>query len=242
MGPIIGLSAAQEVNEVSRNVLSTDYTRGVERAGGVPVIIPLLEGIDPARGLMESLDGLVLTGGPDLDPATFNEEPHPKLGRISPERDFIELAITRMALELGMPILGICRGIQVLNVAAGGSIIQDIPSQVGSAIKHYQDAPRWHPTHGIRLRESRFARFMGRSEIRVNTFHHQSVRDVAPGFVVTAEASDGIIEAIESKEHPFAVGLQFHPEGMWARDPLFERPFQALVEAAAARRRAAGRA
>ncbi|MHB8926237.1 MAG: gamma-glutamyl-gamma-aminobutyrate hydrolase family protein [Bacillota bacterium] len=232
MSPIIGLSTAQDFDLVTRNVLSTEYTRGVEKGGGVPVIVPLLDSLDVARSLVEALDGLLVTGGPDLDPVTFGEDPHFKLGKISPERDFVELAMTKLALERGLPVLGICRGIQVLNVAAGGTLIQDIPSHTKSPIKHYQEAPRWYPTHGIKLGDGRFAGFMGTKELRVNSFHHQAVRDLAPGFVVTAEAPDGIIEAIESKEHPFAVGLQFHPECMWSRDPVFERPFRALVEAA----------
>lgn len=240
MGPIIGINTSLEVGEVNRNTLSTDYTRGVERGGGIPVIIPLLDSMDVARDLIGALDGLLITGGPDLDPVHFGEAPHQKLGKIAPERDLVELTLARLALERGVPVLGICRGIQVLNVAAGGTLIQDIPAQTQGYIKHYQDAPRWYGTHDIKARPGRFADFMGVKELRVNSFHHQAVRDVAPGFAVTAEAPDGIIEVIESAKHPFAVGLQFHPEGMWSRDPVFERPFRALAEAAAAYRAKAG--
>ncbi len=240
MGPIIGINAALEFELVNRNTLSTEYTLGVERGGGVPVIIPLLGSMDVARDLLGALDGLLVTGGPDLDPVHFGEAPHQKLGKIAPERDLVELTMTRLALERGVPVLGICRGIQVLNVAAGGTLIQDIPAQTKGFIKHYQDAPRWYGTHDIKSRPGRFTDFMGVKELRVNSFHHQAVKDVAPGFVVTAEAPDGIIEVIESTEHPFAIGLQFHPECMWSRDPVFERPFRALVEAAAAYRSRAG--
>ncbi|MHB8945448.1 MAG: gamma-glutamyl-gamma-aminobutyrate hydrolase family protein [Bacillota bacterium] len=241
MGPIIGVNTAQDFELVTRNVLSTEYTRGVERGGGVPVIIPLLDSMDVARELIGALDGLLITGGPDLDPVAFGETPHQQLGKVAPERDLVELTLTRLALERGLPVLGICRGIQVLNVAAGGTLIQDIPAQTKAAIKHYQEAPRWYGTHAIKSRPGRFADFMGVEELRVNSFHHQAVKDVAAGFVVTAEAPDGIIEAIESTKHPFAVGLQVHPECMWGRDPVFERPFKALVEAAAAHRSVAGR-
>ena len=145
------------------------------------------------------------------------------------------MLLTPKALEMDMPILAICRGIQMLNVAAGGTLHQDLSMIPKPILKHRQDAPRWHGTHAIHVEAgSRLMNILGHSTIRVNTFHHQAVKDVAPGFVVSAVASDGVIEGIESLRHTFVVGVQCHPEGMWKDNPPITNLFTALVEAAAA--------
>lgn len=205
----------------------------MEAAGGIPVILPVL----PSPRIPElgrRLDGILLAGGVDVDPGLYGEEPLPGLGAVTPERDAFELALVRWAWEEGLPLLGICRGIQVLNVAAGGTLFQDLSSQLSSGLlKHEQKAPRWHETHLVRVAGgSRLARILGREELRVNSFHHQAVREVAPGWRAVAWAPDGVIEGIESSEHPFALGVQWHAEGMWDRHPLHLRLFVALVEAA----------
>lgn len=245
--PLIGLTAGFVHKEqagirgslfdaVSACALPMAYVVCVEMAGGMPVILAPSGGVPPGEWVAR-LDGLLLTGGVDLDPATYGEEPLPALGRIDAERDAFELALTRAALAADLPLLAICRGMQVLNVAAGGSLVQDIPGQVKGALKHAQDAPRWHASHNVSLVPgSKTAAMLGTTHLRVNSFHHQAVKDVARGFVAAAEADDGIIEAIESQNHAFAVGVQWHPEELCARDPVFLGLFRGLVEVARAPR------
>ncbi len=246
MPPLIGLTAGtihteqvgfggSLVDMVPSCFLPLSYVHSVEQAGGAPVILAPSGGI-PSGEWVARLDGLVLTGGVDVDPACFGEEPLPALGRVDPDRDAFELALVRAALAADLPVLALCRGIQVLNVAAGGSLFQDIPSQVKGALQHSQKAPRWYPAHGVSIAPgSKVAAMLGATQLRVNSFHHQSVKEVARGFVVTAEAEDGIVEAIESTVHTFVVGVQWHPEAMWARDPAFLGLFRGLVEVAKVR-------
>ncbi len=165
------------------------------------------------------------------------------MGKIDVGKDRIEMALIHKTLEMDMPVLGICRGIQMLNVAAGGTLYQDIYMSPNPTLKHRQDAPRWYATHDIQIQEeSRLLDILGHSTIRVNSFHHQAVKEAAPDFVVSAVANDGIIEGIESTRHDFAVGIQCHPEGMWQKNPPIANLFVAFVEAAEAynqRRKAA---
>lgn len=231
--PVIGITAHYDP-ETRRTELSTDYSRAVEKAGGLPFIIPTLDD-DPTQveTVLDHLDALLLTGGVDVNPGQFGENPHSKLGRVSPERDRLELPLTRAALARKLPILGICRGIQVLNVAAGGTLYQDLYSQLKEPFKHYQEAPRWFPSHEVAVDPAtRTGSIHGVTTLQVNSFHHQAVNRVAPGFVVTARAADGVIEGIERPEDPFTVGIQWHPEGMWERDSRFLAIFAALVDAA----------
>lgn len=211
------------------------YAAAVEAAGGIPVILPVLAP-EKAPEVLEHLQGLLLSGGVDLDPSHYGEDPLPGLGKVTPERDAFELALARRALAAGVPVLGICRGVQVLNVAAGGTLFQDLGSQLEKVLKHRQEAPRWHESHAVRLDpSSRMAAILGVTEARVNSFHHQAVRVVAPGLRAVAWAPDGVIEAVESVDGGFALGVQWHPEEMWDRYPLHLKPFSALVEAARAR-------
>lgn len=230
MRPVIGITAAFQEEE-ERCYLSRYYSDGIYRAGGVPVILPPLPP-EAAAATITSIDGLLLSGGGDIDPFYFGEEPLPQTGMVSPRRDAFELALAREALARIVPVLGICRGMQVLNVAAGGTIYQDLAAGTKSPLKHRQDAPRWYGTHHIDiLAGSRLAAIFRTTRLRVNSFHHQAVKKVAPGFKATAWAPDGIIEAIEATAHPFAVGVQFHPEGMWEKAPLFLALFSALITA-----------
>lgn len=209
-------------------------------AGGIPILLPALENTAQIDRLVEMVDGLLLPGGYDLDPITFGEEPLPGLGTVDPVRDELELAAAKKAMECGIPVLGICRGLQLLNVAAGGSLYQDLPSQVkGSLLQHQQTAPRWFPSHEVTITSgSTLGRLFGGVEhLRVNSSHHQAIKDVAPDFVVTARAKDGIVEAVESRIHSFAVGVQWHPEVMWETAPEQAVIFQGFIEAARARKR-----
>jgi len=238
--PLVGVTCSSyspnESGETRKHTLPHDYVHALTKAGSEVVILPAGDG-ESARRLAESLDGVVLSGGADLDPTHFGEGPHPKLGYIDPERDQFELALVKAAIQAGTPVLAICRGIQVLNVAMGGTLYQDIPSQINGAIKHRQEAPRYHASHKVIVeRHSKLAGMVGAGEVLVNSFHHQAVRQVAPGLVVSARSPDGVIEGIESAHDLFVVGVQWHPECMTDRYPAMLEIFAAFVAEAAARR------
>ncbi|WP_027718633.1 gamma-glutamyl-gamma-aminobutyrate hydrolase family protein [Desulfovirgula thermocuniculi] len=230
MRPLIGITCAWE-EERERFYLSDAYVRAVEAAGGLPVPVPCT-GAAGAAPWLEVLDGLILSGGGDVDPFYFGEEPLLGCGEVDPRRDAFELELVRGALCRRLPLLGICRGLQVVNIAAGGDIYQDIYRQVPGCLKHRQDAPRWAATHGVEIKAgTRLARLLGAGNLRVNSFHHQAVRRVAPGLVVAACAPDGLIEALEGAGPGFVLGVQWHPEAMWEKDRRFLALFAALVEA-----------
>ena len=237
MKPRIGVTCGSPP-EGGSLALDLDYVDAILRAGAIPLVIPPNLPEESLADTLQNLDGLLLSGGPDVDPVHFGEEPLPAMGRIDPGRDRVELGLARLALETGMPILGICRGAQVLNIAAGGDIFQDLPSQAEGILKHVQQpTPMPYPTHGIRIEPgSLLASVTGRGSLRVNTWHHQAVRRVAPGFAVSATAEDGVIEAIEKPGAAFVLGLQFHPESMAkGGSPEATLLFEAFVKSAAGR-------
>jgi putative glutamine amidotransferase len=215
------------------------YARSVALAGGAPVIIPLEQGERAWRCIYERLDGLLFPGGVDVDPAYYGEERHPRLGKVDAPLDQVELVLARWALEEHLPVLAICRGIQLINVAAGGTLYQDIPTQLPGALPHACSAPtypREYRAHMVHVEPgSRTATALETVVCKTNSRHHQAVKDVAPGFAVTARAPDGVIEAIEHEEAPFIVGVQWHPESLAATDPQQLALFQALVEASLGR-------
>lgn len=231
MRPAIGI--VSRPNHHKRTLWTpVEYVRAVEKAGGLPVLLPLSADQEVWEGLLDRIAGLLLPGGVDLDPLYWGEEPLPGAGEIHPDRDRMEIFLTRAALERDMPLLGICRGCQVLAVAAGGSLFQDLGSQVKGSLKHDQQAPVWYPTHSARLHPgTRLAELLG-SEIRVNSFHHQSVKNPPRDFFASAKAPDGVIEGIESLAHRFALGVQWHPECMWDQDFNYDALFSAFVTAA----------
>ena len=209
--------------------------RATKRAGGLPLILPpvLDEG---QEGLTLSLlDGLMLSGGGDVDPKHYGADPSPLVKGVDAGRDHAELALAREALRIGMPVLAICRGIQVLNVALGGTLYQDILTELPDALSHapVEDEDRDASAHLVRLTDdSRLARVFGRTEMVVNSFHHQALREVAPDLVVTGHAPDGVIEAAEHVSHPFCIAVQWHPENPIGNDPGMEHLFAAFVAAA----------
>jgi putative glutamine amidotransferase len=210
------------------------YVRAVTRAGAVPLLIPQVTDERRLRVLYDRLDGLLLPGGEDLDPAHYGERIHEKCGAIAPQRDEAELMLTRWAMEEGKPILAICRGIQVLNVAQGGSLYQDIQAQIPQAGRHdwYPGYPRDYRSHRVTIiPDTRLARILEETDVAVNSLHHQALKAIAPGLTVTAHAPDGLIEAVEADDHPFAVGVQWHPEELADNDPGAQHLFDALVEA-----------
>lgn len=236
MRPLIGItcSSAAEPGASPGYRLNQAYARAVEQAAGVPILIPLLEPGSPAlRSLFEALDGILLPGGADLHPSTYGAEPHPKLGHVDPERDATELALARWALAENRPILGICRGQQTLNVAAGGSLYQDISSQISGALVHRIE-PRHAPAHDIDLDPaSCLAEVLGAPQFTVNSLHHQAVKDLGRGFFAVAWSPDRVVEGIERRDHPFALAVQFHPEELVPGHEPSERLLRAFTEAAA---------
>lgn len=232
MRPVIGITCT---TTDSGNGIGTSYISAIEHAGGTPVLLPLIQDDSCIRDFLSLIDGLLLSGGVDVDPYYYGEEPQPELGKIDVDKDRVEMSLITGALEMALPILGICRGIQILNVAAGGTLHQDIYSNGGATLKHRQDAPRSYPTHAINVQEgSRLLDILGHSTIRVNSFHHQAVGKAAPGFAVSAVTCDGVIEGIESSHHDFVIGVQFHPETMWQNNPPITNLFAAFADAAKA--------
>lgn len=209
--------------------LNAAYVDAVTRAGGIPVVAPPTS-VDDAAAVLDAADALMLTGGEDVDPARYGAAPHPALGRVTPARDAWELALVNVARQRGLPTLAVCRGIQVLNVALGGTLLQDIPSEHPGAIPHDQAAPRTERTHAVTFAAgSRLAGIFGPSG-SVNSMHHQAVARPATGLAVTAVAPDGIVEGVEwTGERWWAVGIQWHPEELEGSD---QGLFAALVEAA----------
>jgi putative glutamine amidotransferase len=208
--------------------LATLYPEAIERAGGVPLIVPPVrpETLGP---LLDRVDGVCLTGGPDVQPAAYGAEPHEALGPTEPRIDALELALIRGADQRGLPILGICRGMQVLNVARGGTLHQHLPDVVGDQLRHRQEEHTSIATHVVTAApRSTIRRVLGGSPIAVNSFHHQAVRELGRGLVATAWAPDGTIEAVEEPGQRLVLGVQWHAEGMLAHTPLFEL----LVDAA----------
>lgn len=229
--PLIGVVCGHQT-EPERFYVNAPYIRALQQAKAIPLLIPHM----PKEDLLEILskfDGILLPGGIDIDPVRFGEDPHPNCGEIDPLWDELDLTVAGWALEQGVPILAICRGIQVLNVAAGGTLIQDIPSQVTGPIKHSQDAPRWYATHDITIHPgSLLAKLVGDRSQRVNSFHHQAIRQVGSGLRVAASAPDGIIEAVEGTSSMFVLGVQWHPELMVDHYPAAQKIFDSFVQAA----------
>ncbi|SMO39379.1 putative glutamine amidotransferase [Saccharicrinis carchari] len=232
--PIIGLSSTSG-GGTSTSVPLT-YVQAVIRAGGVPMILPITHDHELLKRMLDNIDALILTGGEDVDPLKwYGEEPLPALGGIAPRRDSFDVALARLAVERNIPLLGICRGHQVINVAFGGTLYQDIPSQVKDArVKHRQNAAANYGTHSIRIEQnSLLHQQIGTQHIAVNSFHHQAVKDVAPGFKVTATSVDGVVEAMEKTDSDQVYSVQFHPEGFIANDiNTFLGIFEYLVKKA----------
>jgi putative glutamine amidotransferase len=232
MKPVIGITTAYNP-EQDHYFLRNRYVGGVRQAGGLPLLLPYLPDDESLVICARRLDGLLLTGGGDIHPFLFGEEPNRKLGAFDPERDAFEIAIMKTMLNLRKPVLGICRGIQVINVALGGTLYQDLETQLPGSLQHQQQAARRHPAHGVTVQpESRLAGILGSARLRVNSLHHQAIRDPAPGLRVTAWADDGVIEGVEAPGDPLLLGVQWHPEDLWRHDPAAASLFRALVQAA----------
>lgn len=244
MVPVIGVTATlkEDMEEVATRPLGRfvradfDYVDGVAQAGGAPVVLPPVMDARAAASVVDGLDGLLLSGGSDLHPSYYGEDPIPELDVTLAERDELEMALLESALRRGIPIFGICRGLQVLNVAFDGTLYQDLPSQVDQELlKHRQTTPKWQATHEIEVHgDTRIAGIMGGGTIKVNSYHHQAVKDLAGDFVVSAKSSDGIVEAIEYRDlsERWIVAVQWHAEAMRQSGSEHRSLFEAHVAAA----------
>jgi putative glutamine amidotransferase len=245
LAPVIGITATlrEDVDSVAERPLGrfvradVDYVEGVADAGGVPVVLPPVVEARATEALLDGMDGLLLSGGSDLDPAYYGEEAIPELGVTVPERDAFEMVLLEKALRRQIPILGICRGMQVLNVALGGTLYQDLPSQMDHMVLlgHRQETPKWQPTHEVEVDEgSKVAEILGTDELKVNSYHHQAIKDLARGLVAVACAPDRVIEAVESTDlaRRWLIGVQWHAEAMRGATPEHRKLFEAHVCAA----------
>jgi putative glutamine amidotransferase len=241
--PVIGLiTQVQETRQEAEHfavVTNQMYLRAVEQADAVARRIPLLYADEARlRSFYDQIDGLFLTGGADVNPDHYGEERHPLCEPADPARDLTELLLFRWARAEGKPVLGVCRGLQLINVAAGGTLYQDLAAQLPGSIKHdYFSTRPGHPrdllVHDVQVRpESRLGRILGQERITVNSMHHQAVKQLAPGLTVSASAPDGIIEGFEAPDGGFLVAVQWHPEELTENVPLMRRLFAAFTEAA----------
>ncbi len=214
--------------------LMPSYIEAVKAAGGIPVLIPLTLSDEDLLTVFARVDGLILPGGGDVEPALYQEEGTGLSKRINPQRDRGEILLTRTAVTQNKPLLAICRGIQVMNVALGGTLWEDLDTQRFDGLHHdwHGRQPRTHLAHAVQIDpDSRLAQSMGVTRPGVNSLHHQGIRDVAPKVAITATAPDGLVEGIEVPGHPFAVGVQWHPENLVFNDPHMLALFEGLVKA-----------
>ncbi|MDR0501527.1 MAG: gamma-glutamyl-gamma-aminobutyrate hydrolase family protein [Coriobacteriales bacterium] len=239
MKPHIGITTTWSP-ERSQHELWDAYTRAILYGGGVPVILPSTADYALYNEYLDRLDGLLLSGGQDIMPTEYGQEPRcgfELTWQMEPDRDRFELVICQQALKRDMPILGICRGEQLLAVALGGSLYQDTkfafePDDETLRIRHFQVSPWEQPSHLVNILDnSLLANVLDSTEIQVNSLHHQAVCDLPDGFIASAKAADGIIEAIESTKHRFVLGVQWHPERMVKRDVYSRDLFAAFVSA-----------
>lgn len=229
--PIIGIGSDIHATPGKREraFAYTTYIESLRRAGAVPVLIPPQP--ENAADLVETLDGIVLAGGDDCDPAVYGEEQHPTVEPMDPRRQANDLSLARVARDRGIPTLGICLGVQMMNIVAGGKLIQDIDSEMETGIRH-ASVPGNRARHDVTIEEgTRLASILGARTHNVNSSHHQAIRNAGEGLRVTAHAPDGIIEGLEDPRHPFYVGVQWHPEDMPGEESA-STIFRAFVDAA----------
>ncbi len=229
MVPIIGITCHHDYVS-NKLTLNKSYINVLEKYGAVPLILPEVTSLEIMLMAGNLVDGLLLAGGVDVDPRLFGEQP---IGtqEITPERDNFEMTVLGEFLARDKPVLAVCRGLQVLNICAGGDIYQDINSQRKRVIKHMQQAPKWYPSHTVTVKEgSKLQQITGCGQLQVNSYHHQASRTIAPGFEAVAWSGDGIVEAVESLTHDFVIGVQWHPELMTSMIEQ-RKLFQAFIQA-----------
>ncbi|WP_036609754.1 gamma-glutamyl-gamma-aminobutyrate hydrolase family protein [Oribacterium sp. P6A1] len=234
--PIIGISTSIIIDEggmfpgYHRSYVNRDYVRSVLAAGGIPIMIPMSGDKEAVSTALSLCDGLILSGGQDVYPLNYGEEPHRGLGGVCPERDEFDYALYREAKEKDMPVLGICRGSQIIATAEGGKLYQDL-SEMDNALKHNQGHTPDMPSHHVNIAEgTKLHKIFGENRIAVNSFHHQVIKSVGEDFTVAATAPDGAIEGLEHKTAKFIVAVQWHPEMMHATNEHMLNLFKALVD------------
>ena len=231
MKPLIGLIPLVDEGRESLWMLP-GYMRGVEAAGGLPVMLPLTDDPEALRQLSAQCDGFLLTGGHVVSPGVYGAARLPACGACSPERDRMESALLALAMAADKPVLGICRGIQFINAALGGTLWQDLPTQRPSDVNHHQSPPYDAPAHAVSiLPDTPLARLLGAEALRVNSYHHQAVRDLAPALRPMAVSPAGLVEAVWHPGRRFLWAVQWHPEFAWQTDPGAMKIFGAFVEA-----------
>ena len=241
--PIIAIPCRHDVSAryTGREINSQNntYLRAVVAAGGAPMLIPLEVDEPKLQALYQLVDGILLTGGGDIDPDFYHQSPHPAVAGIQRERDTVELTLARWAIADKKPLLGICRGFQVITVAAGGALYQDIESLLPNAGRHdflprKGDFPRDYLAHEVSLNaDSRLAQLLGETTFKTNSLHHQALQSIPAPFEIVGYAADGIPEAIELPDHPFCIGVQWHPEELVEKDARARQIFAAFVSAGA---------
>ena len=232
--PIIAITSSMDLNpdrlNDNRTMVSLDYSNSVINSGGIPVILPITDNFEVIKEQVKYFDGLILSGGGDPDPNLYGEDCLQELGDITPERDTFELAILEEFLKTKKPILGICRGLQLMNVFYGGTLYQDI-KYVDTNIQHKQKWLADLPTHDINILENNILFEIFGKKARTNSFHHQMIKDLGRELTSIATANDGVIEAIQNKNHPFFYGIQWHPEMMASRGNLgMKKIFDKFIE------------
>jgi putative glutamine amidotransferase len=233
--PLIGVTTYSFTSNTGHPqfALNQAYIKSLHGAGACPLLIPSRLAGDVLQTFLSRLDGVLFSGGGDVRPERYGSQPHPLVTEIDEDRDELEIELVRQVAQAGLPFLGICRGLQVINVALGGSLYEDILEQRPDSLKHQNVAehPRDYLAHSIQVQPgSRLAGILGGTDVQVNSLHHQGIRRLAPGLAATAHAPDGVIEAVELPEHPFGLAVQWHPECIQAYPPM-QSLFRAFVEA-----------
>jgi putative glutamine amidotransferase len=238
MRPLIGLTTRAGTRSVHNHERSIDYINSsyihaVEDAGGVPILIPILQDLSGLQTLLPHLDGLLLPGGLDIDPRNYDQQPHQLTGSPNPSIDTLELALAHWALQEKIPTLGICRGMQLLNVALGGDLYQDLGEQLPDSLAHASwDLPRNQFAHTIRIEAgSRMEKIFGQQVLASNSLHHQGIRNPGNGIIISGRAEDGVPELMEVADHPFMLAAQCHPEELYQSNPIWALLFSAFVAA-----------
>lgn len=234
--PIIGISGSVKlINEGvfqghKISYMMNNYVESVERAGGIPYIIPIAQNDEIIKSQVENIDALILSGGSDVNPLLFGEEPIEKLDDILQDRDIFDIKLLKFAMELGKPILGICRGEQLINMVNEGTVYQDLSLHKEHSVKHCQNGSPTSATHTVQIiKDSILHEILGEKAL-VNSFHHQAVKEVAKGFKVVAVSKDNVVEAIEKEGEDFVLGIQWHPEMMSDKHQEMQKIFDTLVQ------------